>query len=127
MQVLRVAGDAALTSAVLQAGVPSSEPDDIATGGTYFQQKSDVTLLLAELHSLLASGVSLLVHLAPPCATFSRARDRSTATKLRSADFPQGIPRHAARTREANLVARNALDLVESLAANGGRSVVGKP
>ena len=113
------AGDAALTSAVVQAGVPASEPDDIATGGTDFQQKSEVNLLLAELHSLLASGMSILVHLAPPCSTFSRARDRSTATRLRSAEFPQGIPRHAARSREANLVARNALDLVESLASKG--------
>ena len=60
------AGDGNLTSAMARAGVATREPDDLASGGVDFQQKSEVDLIRAELLSLLASGVSLMVHFAPP-------------------------------------------------------------
>ena len=72
-----------------------------------------------ELGSLLASGVCLMVHFAPPCSTFSRARCRSSATRLRTAEFPQGLPKRGWECHSANLVARHTLNLVEWLAKKG--------
>ena len=116
-------GEGPLTSAVLAAGVPARSPDDLAHGGTDFEHKSAVEEIRRELAELAASGVKLVVHFAPPCSTFSRARDRSSKTKLRSSDFPQGLPRHAQRTHSANLVARHTLDLAEGLARDCGAAV----
>ena len=79
--------------------------------------------LLQELGALATSGVMLMVHLAPPCATFSRARCRSTRTRLRSNERPQGLPQRMEECREANLVACHALYLAESLARDYGAAV----
>ena len=65
----------------------------------------------------------LYFHVAPPCSTFSRARDRSTRTRLRSAASPQGLFPAEEKTHEANEVARStALSirfLVSQLGASG--------
>ena len=113
------AGAAALTAAVDAVGVPVRCPDDLTDGGVNFLHLAELAPLRKELFSLLASGVQLSAHFAPPCATFSRARDRNDRTRLRSNACPQGFPRVADRTREANLVARHTLDLVEELAKKG--------
>ena len=54
--------------------------------------------------------------MAPPCSTFSRARNRHLRTKLRTAEFPQGLPKRSQDCAQANRIARNALDLAEWLA-----------
>ena len=55
------------------------------------------------------------MHLAPPCSSFSRARDRSMKTKLRSSDYPGGLPElcadSAAIVSQANRIAENAWSL----------------
>ena len=110
------AGEGVLTSAMMAAGVPVRPPEDLAGGGTDFEDKAAVDVLRREFEQLAASGVKCMVHLAPPCSTFSRACGRSILTRLRSTEFPQGIPRWAEYARSANLIARNTLDFAEWLA-----------
>ena len=117
------AGKGSLTRAVEAAGVPVRSPEDLAAGGTDFSNKEAVDMLRLELGELAASGVKLMVHFAPPCSTFSRARCRSGKTRLRSSAFPQGLPRFARYTRTANLIARNTLDLAEWLVRDLGAVV----
>ena len=54
-----------------------------------------------------------MLHLAPPCSTFSRARDRSWKTRLRSKDRPQELPGYGPWCNSANRVARHSLELAE--------------
>jgi hypothetical protein len=107
------AGSGVLTDAVKVRGIKTRDPDDAATGGTDFTRLGDVESLRAELADLQASGTKIMLHLAPPCSTFSRARDRSWRTRLRSLKHPQGIPGRAKFTKSANLIARRTLDLAE--------------
>ena len=113
------AGTGVLTSAVSAAGVPVRPPDDLATGGADFEHIGSVNSLREELGCLIASGISLMVHFAPPCSTFSKARGRSSATRLRTAEFPQGLPKRSGECYSANLVACHTLSLVEWLARKG--------
>ena len=117
------AGSAALTQAVMAAGVQVRQPDDLETKGADFTQKSSVDAILCELGELAVSGVQLIVHFAPPCVTFSKARDRHPDTRLRSLVFPQGLPRCSHKTAQAYLVARHALDLAEALVRDYGAYV----
>ena len=57
--------------------------------------------------TLRNAGFHLFFHFAPPCSTFSRARDRSSRTRLRSAAHPEGLYEDDHKTEEANDVARN--------------------
>ena len=107
------AGDGGLTQAVKAAGVPVDEPQDLATGGVDFSKEDELNGVRNYLHELHVNGTKLILHFAPPCATFSRARDRSWRTRLRSTARPQGLPGCGAACRTANLVARNTLDLIE--------------
>ena len=107
------AGSAVLSAAVSAAGVPVRPADDVATGGSDLRWKASVDELKAELAERSASGTRLMIHVAPPCSTFSRARDRGSRTRLRSLDFPQGFPDRQHAVEEANVIARHALDLVE--------------
>ena len=107
------AGTGNLTAAVAKAGVPTDPPDDLLTGGLDFGKTEDIEQMKAYLAGLSSSGVKLMVHLAPPCATFSRARDRSWKTRLRSTLRPQGLLGKGSQCKEANVVARNALNLLE--------------
>ena len=116
-------GDGPLSEAVRALGVPVREPDDLKHGGTDFSDAAAVAELRRELGELAASGVKLVVHLAPPCSTFSRARNRHPKTKLRTREFPQGLPRKMHLCKEANYIARNALDFAESLARDVGAVV----
>ena len=76
------AGGGELTRAVRTQGVPTMPPDDLATGGVDFDDVDQVAALRKELRAAAASQ-HLVVHLAPQCATFSRARDRAARTRLR--------------------------------------------
>jgi hypothetical protein len=66
------------------------------------------------LRLLCANGKRLIIHLAPPCSTFSRARDRSSTTKLRSSSHPAGLAwlnkEQELVADEANRIAEHALD-----------------
>ena len=104
------AGSACLTDAVKAEGVQVREPDDLAYGGVDFSKAADVTALKGELREIAASCGKLVLHLAPPCSSFSRARDRRQNTRLRSFRAPEGL--HAsAEVIKANNVAKRAARL----------------
>ena len=107
------AGEAGLTHAVRQAGVNAEVPQDLAADGVDFSKEIELECVKNHLHELHASGYRLHLHFAPPCSTFSRARDRSWRTRLRSTERPQGLAGRGGQCRVANLVARNTLDLLE--------------
>ena len=107
------AGSAGLSAAVAAKGLRCGEPQDVDYGGADFSELNDVQAVKAWLHELRANGLSLLLHFAPPCSTFSRARDRSWRTRLRSSARPQGLFGKGAACKKANLIARNTLDLIE--------------
>ena len=86
------AGTAELTRTLRGRGIACRGADDLATGGTDFSDPTAVASLKLELRGLRCEGAKLALHFAPPCATFSRARDRSQATQLRSAECPEGRP-----------------------------------
>ena len=93
------------------AGVNCRPADDGAHGGTDFSQAAQVSSLKSELRGYVAEGLSLYLHLAPPCSTFSRARDRRADTRLRSMEHPVGIPPLSTEVVYANAVAKRALEL----------------
>ena len=75
-----------------EAGISCRPPDDGASGGKDFSVAAQVRSLKDELRSLADGGRRLYIHLAPPCFTFSRARDRKADTRVRSMEHPEGIP-----------------------------------
>ena len=99
---------------MLKLGIACEPPNDAAEGGTDFTSKPQVERLKAHLRVLRMSGKRLVIHLAPPCSTFSRARDRSKATRLRSSSHPAGLawlnPERAEIAGEANQIALHAFD-----------------
>ena len=105
------AGDANLTDAMRAVGFEVAAPEDLASGGVNFAVESQVLGLKTRLQKLFKQGRRLCLHLAPPCATFSRARDRSSRTRLRSGKFPDGLPACKSLVEEANKVAEQAYDL----------------
>ena len=71
------AGDEARLTAAMQAiGVQVAVPQDLATGGLDLSDPAQVGLLLGQLRSWRQAGYRLIVHMAPPCSTFSRVRHR---------------------------------------------------
>ena len=99
-------------------------PQDYHTkNGIDFTDLHAVHSLWQEWRALADQGVQLLFHVAPPCATFSRARDRSHRTRLRSSALPGGWYPNDPRTQEGNTIARHtALSvnfLVNELGAAG--------
>ena len=95
-------------------GVTCRDANDAADGGVYFEVDSEVTQLKVVLRDLRTDGHRIAIHLGPPCSTFSRARDRSKATQLRSPTHPSGRPGLDADQRQAvasaNRIALNAFD-----------------
>jgi len=85
-------GGAGLTAAVRAAGLQTGAPQDLATGGLDVTAPGAMDIAKAMLTDLRATHGEIMVHLAPPCASFSRARDRSHKTRLRSPSFPEGLP-----------------------------------
>ena len=95
------------------------EPDEVAAGGTNFLCDVDLEKLRGKLLDYKAEGRMVALHVAPPCSTFSRARDRSRRTRLRSAAHPAGLPRCGDQVNEANKVALAACDLATWAAERG--------
>ena len=85
------AGEAGLSHAVRRTGVQVEEPQYLANDGVDFTKEIELEGVKNHLHELHASGYQLHLHFAPPCSTFSRARDRSWRTRLRSTERPQGL------------------------------------
>ena len=81
-----------LTDAVKALGNKTEAPNDFQSSGSDFRESKQVTKLKEKLSLLAAEANFLVVHLAPPCATFSRARDRSFRTRLRNKWCPEGLP-----------------------------------
>ena len=104
-------GKGVLTDAIKKLGIKAEVPNDFQHGGTDFRVSKQVEDLKDRLSVLAAQTHHLVLHLAPPCATFSRARDRSVKTRLRSCWYPEGLPQCRSRTREANLIAKRAYEL----------------
>jgi hypothetical protein len=112
------AGDALLTRTFEKAGIRCREPDDLATGGTDFASAAQVRKVREELRNLRTDeDLCLMLHFATVCATFSRARDRSEATRLRSAEFPAGLPDLSPEKQKevdcANLCAKHTWESAE--------------
>ena len=51
----------------------------------------------------------LFLHLAPPCSTFSRARDRAKRTRVRSLNQPAGFRPRSKKVNEGNEMAKQAI------------------
>ena len=51
----------------------------------------------------------LFLQLAPPCSTFSRARDRARRTRVRSMNQPAGIRPRSKKVKEGNEMAKQAI------------------
>ena len=62
----------------------------------------------------------LIVHFAPPCSTFSRARDRSAKTKVRSRTRPGGIHPIPQFVKDANEIAEATYELALGIAHKWG-------
>ena len=94
------AGDGVLTEAVAKV-MAVEPPQDLDTGGVDFSDLLAVkSLLWRRWKDLAASGTSLFFHVAPPCASFSRARDRAWRTRLSTpaqpdGDVPDRLPHHS--------------------------------
>ena len=112
------AGNGVLTNGVKKEGVPTAVPEDLVMGGLDFLDYDTVGLVKERLANRAADGTKLMVHFAPPCSTFSRARDRSWKTRLRSTARPQGLLGRGAQTREANLIATRTKELIEYCVAD---------
>jgi hypothetical protein len=82
-----------LTRSFEKAGIDCRKPDDLAPDGTDFASAAQARQVREELRNLRTDDeVCLMLHFATVCSTFSRARDRSEKTRLRSAEFPAGLP-----------------------------------
>lgn len=102
-------GDAVLTQEVRAQGLTALPPEGLATGGLDMSQPAAVKLLCSRWKALRSEGVDLAVHFAPPCSTFSRARDRRKNTQLRSLAHPEGLRGAAAAVEVGNRVAEHTL------------------
>ena len=81
-------------------------------GGTDFSDPEAVRAEKARLTSV-TEGRKLMMHLAPPCASFSRARDRSSRTRLRSSKFPRGFEQSDEKVAQGNLIGDRAFEFAE--------------
>ena len=95
-------------------------PQDVEKGGTYFADNHQVVELWERWRTLRNAGFRLFFHFAPPCSTFSRARDRSVRTRLRSATYPEGLYGDDRKTEEANEVAKNTALSIRFLVSQPG-------
>ena len=112
------AGAAGLTSAVDSAGLPVLPPNEVDLGGTDFRDPEQVEKLKQLMRELAeAEGTDkekgalrkLFIHLAPPCSTFSKAKDRSWRTRVRSRAQPIGIPPRSKKVKDANKIAKECI------------------
>ena len=116
------AGDGHLSIAMREMGFEVCA-DDLLYGGTDFLDEDAVEEAKSKIQVAATEGRQVAVHLAPPCATFSRARDRSKRTRLRSTARPRGLDPNDVRVREANEVADRAFALASWAARKCGALV----
>ena len=102
--------------------LPWLPPQDLELDAADFTDADQVDALQSLWKRHDDEGTQLLFHVAPPCSTFSRARDRSSRTRLRSSRHPGGIVDNAI-VQEGNLIARRTAEcvnfLVDTLGAVG--------
>ena len=114
------AGDGRFSTACANAGLRVHEPDDVRYGGTDFLDPASVAGLGFRLERWAKVAHPLIVHFAPPCSTFSRARDRSRRTKVRSRTRPGGIQPVPQFVKDANEIAEETYELALKLAHDFG-------
>ena len=105
------AGAGILTECMRKSGIHTAKPDEIFFGGTDFMQAEQVEALKEKIDEWAKIASRMVIHLAPPCRTFSRARDRGSATRLRSPQEPGGLDPLEDATAEGNTIALRAFDL----------------
>ena len=92
------AGCAVLTSAFATESWCVAPPIDVV-----FNAEFDVLnpLFIAVLVGIILEGRIAVLHVSPPCASFSMALNRFVYCQLRSLEFPEGLPclSHAQRQR----------------------------
>ena len=76
-------------------------PRDVEALKTWFR----LVMVGSELDELGAVK-KLFIHLAPPCSTFSKARDRNCRTRVRTWAQPGGIRPHTKKVVEGNTIAK---------------------
>ena len=108
------AGSGELSKAVRRV-METLTDDPLTVGGTDFLDPDALHDFKGRLAALRTSGAELYFHVAPPCSTFSRARDRSARTRLRSREQPEGFDPQERRTREGNEIALATADMVKFL------------
>ena len=112
------AGTGGLSTAVAKV-IPTLPPQDLQTlGGVDFADGPAVQAWCETLRAALAEFDHVIFHVAPPCSTFSRARDRSHRTRLRSSALPSGWYPHDANTIYGNAIAKNTAYFVDFILAN---------
>jgi len=79
---------AVLSSAFEKLGISIAPPLDAAANADYDLMNACFVALIV---GVLASGIVDLVHLGPPCSTFSVALNACAKTRLRTWDEPGGI------------------------------------
>ena len=114
------AGDGCFSKACMEAGLLVHEPDDVRWGGTDFLDPVSVAGLEFRLERWSKVAHPLIVHFAPPCSTFSRARDRSRKTKVRSRMRPGGLHPVPDFVKEANEIAEVTYELAMKAAHDFG-------
>ena len=112
------AGSAGLSAEVRALGV-EAVADEASQGGTNFTDEEDVERLRGKLEAWQRDGWRIALHLAPPCSTFSRARDRGRRTRLRSSKYPAGLPGKEDRVCDANRIALASWKLALWAASRG--------
>ena len=102
-------GSAHLTAAFLDEGIGCGPPLDALHNSDYDLLNY---LFVAVVVGLLAAHLVDLLHLAPPCATFSIALNGSAATRVRSLEKPMGLEglstKQADKVRVGNALAEVA-------------------
>ena len=107
------AGAVVLTRAVETAGVPVAPPNEVELGYD-FRCPKDVEALKEWLREISAGNIvdemgavkQLFIHLAPPCSTFSKARDRNSRTRVRTWAQPGGIKPRSKKVKHGNRIAK---------------------
>ena len=99
------AGCGRLSQAMRALGIQVAEPQDLETGGLDLRKPADLRRFREQLARWARLGYTIVLHLAIPCSTFSRARDRSHRTRVRSPTQLQGFSPLPEKVRDANLLA----------------------
>ena len=113
-------GTGVLSAAFMDAGWQVAPPIDVVIDPAFNLLDP---LFVAVILGVLSEGRVALLHLAPPCSTWSRAVNRFLSHRLRSSEFPGGLPNldsaKQEKVRLGNELAQVALDLAKQQHASG--------